>query len=91
MIKIDSQVVERLRQLLHDLTGNALEEIAPHSDLEEDLGLNLDIDLTRLVEAINREFEIDLVERVVYQELTEEAHPTVAELAKLIYDEYELG
>lgn len=91
MSKIDENVFHRLRQLLHDLTGNDMEEIVPDSDLEEDLGLNLDVDLTRLVETVNRDFEIHLSERAVYQELTEEAGASVAELAKLIYDEYELG
>ncbi len=91
MVKIDETVFHRLRALLHELTGNDMEEIVPESDLEEDLGLNLDVDLSRLVEAVNREFEIHLSEKTVYQELTEEAHPSVAELAKLIYDEYELG
>ena len=36
--------------------------------------------------------EIELSEKIVFKELTEEAHhASVAELAKLVYDEYELG
>lgn len=89
--KIDPEIFNRLRQLLVELTGNDIEEVVPDADLEEDLGLNLDVDLTRIVERINQEFEIRLHEKAVYQELTEEAHASVAELAKLVYDEYELG
>ncbi len=91
MKKIDPEVFNRLRQLLTDITGNNIEEVVPDADLEEDLGLDLDVDLSRLVDRINKEFEIELHEKTVYQELTEEAHASVAELAKLVYDEYELG
>lgn len=91
MSKIDPEVFNRLRQLLVDITGNDIDEVVPNADLEEDLGLNLDVDLSRLVSNVNKEFEIELDEKVVYKELTEEAYPSVAELAKLVYDEYELG
>ena len=91
MSKVDPEIFNRLHQLLADLTGNHIEEILPESDLEEDLGLDLDVDCSRLVDHINDEFEIELSEKIVYQELTEEAHASVAELAKLVYDEYELG
>lgn len=91
MHKIDSEIFNRLRQLLTEITGNDIEEVVPDADLEEDLGLNLDVDLGRIVDRINREFGISLQEKVVYEELTEEAHASVAELAKLVYDEYELG
>ncbi len=92
MAKIDQEVFNKLRQLLVDITGNDIEEVVPDADLEEDLGLNLDIDLSRLVDRINQEFEIELSEKAVFKELTEEAHhASVAELAKLVYDEYELG
>ena len=91
MKKIDPEIFNQLRQLLTDITGNNIEEVVPDADLEEDLGLDLDVDLNRLVDRINKEFEIELNEKTVYQELTEEAHASVAELAKLVYDEYELG
>ncbi len=91
MHKIDSEIFNRLRQLLTEVTGNDIEEVVPDADLEEDLGLNLDVDLSRIVDRINREFGISLQEKLVYEELTEEAHASVAELAKLVYDEYELG
>lgn len=91
MKKINPEVFNRLRQLLTDITGNNIEEVVSDADLEEDLGLDLDVDLNRLVKRINKEFEIELNEKTVYKELTEEAHASVAELAKLVYDEYELG
>jgi acyl carrier protein len=91
MNKIDAEIFNRLRQLLTEVTGNDIEEVVPDADLEEDLGLNLDVDLGRVVDRVNREFGISLQEKVVYEELTEEAHASVAELAKLVYDEYELG
>ncbi len=92
MAKIDPEVFNRLRQLLTEITGNDIDEVVPDADLEEDLGLNLDVDLSRLVSRVNKEFEIELNEKVVFKELTEESHQaSVAELAKLVYDEYELG
>lgn len=91
MKNIDPEIFNQLRQLLAEITGNDIEEIVPDADLEEDLGLDLDVDLTRLVKRINKEFSIELSEKTVYQELTEEAHASVAELAKLVYDEHELG
>lgn len=91
MTKIDPEIFNRLRQLITDLTGNDIEEVVPDADLEEDLGLDLDVDIARLVDQINKEFSIELNEKTVYKELTEEAHASIAELAKLVYDEYELG
>ncbi len=91
MNKIDPEIFNRLRQLLTDITSNDIEEVVPDADLEEDLGLDLDTDTGRLVDYINKEFDINLNEKNVYKELTENAHASVAELAKLVYDEYELG
>jgi acyl carrier protein len=54
--------------------------------------LDLDLDISRIVDRINKEFEIELSEKAVFKELTEETHhASVAELAKLVYDEHELG
>lgn len=91
MAQVDQEIFNRLRQLLTDVTGNSIDEVLPDADLEEDLGMDLDIDTERLVDIINQEFEISLSAKHVYKELTEEAGATVAELAKLVYDEYELG
>ena len=91
MSKIDPEIFNRLRQLLADISGSDIEEVVPDADLEEDLGFDLDVDTSRLVDLVNKEFDIELKEKVIYQELAEEAHASVAELAKLVYDEYELG
>ena len=87
---LDSQFFSQVQDLLETVTVNSRQEIIPEASLEEDLGLNLEEDLGRLVALINRHFEIELDSEVVMQELSE-AGATVAELAKLIHDEYELG
>lgn len=89
-MKIDQQLFEEVRDLLEEVTINSREEILPESDLEEDLGLNLDEDLDRLLRKINRQFEIRLDADLVMEELAD-AGATVAELTKLIHDEHELG
>ena len=89
-MKIDQQLFEEVRDLLEEVTINSREEILPESDLEEDLGLNLDEDLDRLLRKINRQFEIRLDADLVMEELAD-AGATVAELTKLIHDERELG
>ena len=89
-MKIESQFFSQIQDLLETVTVNSRQEIVPEASLEEDLGLNLDEDLGRLVGLINRHFEIELETEIVMQELTV-AGATVAELAKLIHDEYELG
>jgi len=90
MNKVDSELLNRLRQLLVEVTGNELEEVVPEAHLEDDLGMNLDEDLSRLVERINQVFMIDLDGGLVYDELAE-AGETVASLLQLIHDEMELG
>ena len=87
---LDPQFFSQVQDLLETVTVNSRQEIVPEASLEEDLGLNLEEDLVRLVALINRHFEIELDSEVVMQELSE-AGATVAELAKLIHDEYELG
>ena len=89
-MKLDPQFFSQVQDLLETVTVNSRQEIVPEASLEEDLGLNLEEDLTRLVALINRHFEIELDSEIVMQELSE-AGATVAELAKLIHDEYELG
>lgn len=90
MNKVDTELFNRLRLLLVDITGNEPEEVFPEAHLEDDLGMNLDEDISRLVEKVNQVFMIDLDEGLVYDELTE-AGETVAALAQLIHDELELG
>lgn len=82
--------LEQLRALLAEKTGNDLEDIHPQSHFEDDLGINLSDDFPRLLSQINVEFEIGLDLHTVMDEM-EMAGETVAELAKLIDDESELG
>jgi len=89
-MQLDPQFFSKVQDLLETVTVNSRQEIVPEASLEEDLGLNLEEDLGRLVALINRHFEIELETETVMQELSE-AGATVAELAKLIHDEYELG
>ena len=87
---INPELFSELRDLLVETTGNSEREVFLEADLEEDLGLNLDEDLTRLIKRVNQRFEIHLVALEVLEEL-EEVGASVAELAKLINDEHELG
>jgi acyl carrier protein len=89
-MNLDVQFFSQVQDLLETVTVNSRQEIIPEANLEEDLGLSLEEDLPRLVVTINRHFEISLDPEIVIKELTE-AEATVAELAKLIHDEYELG
>jgi acyl carrier protein len=84
------QSLPRLQEFLADFTSNELEDVKPMSHLEDDLGLTLADDLSRLVSKLNHEFQIKLKLSEVMDEL-EAAGETVAELAKLIDDECELG
>lgn len=89
-MNVDSQFFSQVQDLLETMTVLSRQEIRPEASLEEDLGLNLDEDLPRLLSLINRQFAIELDPDLVMEELSE-AGATVAELAKLIHDEYELG
>jgi acyl carrier protein len=89
-MNFDSQFFSQIQDLLETMTVTSRQEIIPEASLEEDLGLNLDEDLARLLNLINRRFEINLDPEIVVQQFSE-AGATVAELAKLIHDEYELG
>lgn len=90
MMKVDQELFLELRELLVNHTGNSEAEVFWEAKLEEDLGLNLDDDLPRLVNRINHQFEVELDCEMLQAEF-EEAGATVAALAKLINDERELG
>lgn len=85
-----SETFEQLRELLAVATGHNIEEIAPTSLLEVDLGVNMEEDFPRLVKLINKEFNIELKPHHVLHEL-EQAEDSVEQLAKLIEEEVELG
>ena len=84
------ETFEDLRELLAIATGHNVEEIAPISQLEADLGVNMEEDFPRLVAVINKEFGIELKAPQVLHEL-EQAGDTVEQLTKLIEEEIELG
>ena len=83
-------IINKLRYLLADITGNHVEEILADSHLQDDLGINLMEDFSRIMAQINSEFEISLKIEEVLDEL-EAAGEIVEELAKLVVDEMELG
>lgn len=80
----------QLQEFLAEFTSSDPEDVKPTSHLEDDLGLTLADDLAKLISQINHEFQINLKTSEVMDEL-EAAGETVAELAKLIDDECELG
>lgn len=90
MKKIDPELFNRFRQILVEITGNEAEEVLANAHLEDDLGMNLDEDMGRLIDKINEEFEIELDEHLAFDELTR-AGESVASLFQLVYDELELG
>jgi len=90
MNHVDPELLNQLRQLLVEITGNDPEEVQMSAHLEDDLGMNLDEDLPHLVDRINAEFDIELDSKVVFEELND-AGETVASLLQLIRDELELG
>lgn len=85
-----TDIFEQLREVLAFATGHSVEEIMSTSQLEADLGVNLEEDFPRLVSAINKKFEIELKARQVLDELAE-AGDTIEQLARLVEEEVELG
>jgi acyl carrier protein len=87
---MNNEIFERTRELLASATGHGPEEIAPESQLEANLGVDLEEDFPRLIAMISQEFEVELDEDHLLNEL-EKADNTVEQLAKLIEEEVELG
>ena len=87
---MNEQTFKKLQQILAAATGHEVEEIHEYTLLEEDLGVNMLEDFSRLVAIINNEFEIELQTNEVLDEL-EEAEDSVEVLAKLIQEEIDLG
>jgi len=87
---METEIFQRLRELLAVTTGHNPEEITPASQLEVDLGINFEEDFARLLAIINHEFNIELEAIHVLNELAA-AEDTVGQLAKLIEEEVELG
>ena len=62
---LETQVKEyksfpELQQLLSEITGNDVTEITLHSHLTDELGFDLDEDLSGLLSSINDHFDIEL-------------------------------
>lgn len=87
---MNNETFVKLREVLAIATGHSLEEIAPTSQLADDLGVDMEDDFPRLISTINREFGLKLQIKHVLDELAE-AGDTVEQLAKLIEEEIELG
>ena len=83
---VDLTIFEKLRDILADATGNDVGDIYPESDLEEDLGMELDVDLPHILKRINEEFDIKLDIPVVAEQVA-----TVEDVLTYVTDETELG
>ena len=78
--------LEKLNDIIVEVTGNDPEVIKPESDLEEDLGIVLDEDFERLIQAVDQAFEIELNPKEISDVVA-----TVQDLANIIEEELELG
>ncbi len=88
LLKLISKVLSRL-------TGNDVDEIMYESRLEEDLGINLEVDFPRILKVINKkvsENDIDIhLQADSVLDLLEGSNLTIEELIKIIIEEQELG
>lgn len=87
---MNKEIFTKLQELLAMATGHNVAEILDITQLEADLGVNMEEDFPRLMAVINHDFDIELELDVVLDEL-DEAGDTVEQLAKLIEEEVELG
>ena len=87
---MNNEIFTKLQTLLALATGHSIQEIIPTSQLEVDLGINMEEDFPRLLAVINQDFEIELEMHHVLDEL-EAADDTVEQLSKLVEEEVELG
>lgn len=78
------QTLQKVRHIIAETTGNELDDVAPDS-LLEDLEL-FDLDLKRVVSALNRSFGISLKTNAIEDELE-----TVHDLSMLVHEESLLG
>lgn len=87
---MNSEIFEQLQEVLALATNHNVEEIQPASQLEVDLGVNMEDDFPRILAEVNRRFDIKLQMSHVLAELGE-ADDSVEQLAKLVEEEVELG
>jgi len=87
---MDPAIFDQIRELLANFTAHSPSEVFFDSHLEDDLGMDLELDLPRLLPIINQKFDIELELETLVEEL-EEADATVSALTQLVNDECELG
>lgn len=86
MQQTQEEVVERIRNIIAETTGNDISDIFPDTLLDDELEITT-VDFKRIVAAINNEYQIELNP----DELLEEDINTVIELAMVVREETELS
>lgn len=80
------EVLEIVRDIIAELTGNEIEDIDTAAHLDEELGIT-EVDLTRILKRINSSFGVN----ITLDDLEEEEIETVGALSSYVYEEAELG
>lgn len=86
MQQTQEEVVERIRTIIAETTGNDISDIFPDTLLDGELEITT-VDFKRIVVAINNEYQIELNP----DELLEEDINSVIELAMVVREETELS
>lgn len=86
MQQTQEEVVERIRTIIAETTGNDIGDIFPDTLLDDELEITT-VDFKRIVVAINNEYQIELNP----DELLEEDINSVIELAMVVREETELS
>ncbi|NCN06216.1 MAG: hypothetical protein GW762_03830 [Candidatus Pacebacteria bacterium] len=85
--EIYNSTLTLVREIISAETGNEFDEILPEMHLEDELEIT-EVDLARLIKAINTHFNINLDATEIEEE---ESVETVKELAAVVAEEVELG
>jgi len=85
--EIYNSTLTLVREIISAETGNECDEILPEMHLEDELEIT-EVDLARLIKAINTHFNINLDATEIEEE---ESVETVKELAAVVAEEVELG
>lgn len=81
----DEVTLERVREIIAEVTGNEIDDVLPESHLEDDLGV-LPMDFKRLISRLDTEFGIHLESNEIIEEIE-----TVHQLTLVVAEEKELG